>query len=181
MPALEKLSLELYRKELANKPCRRVTAKDDVASLVEEMERVLRQHNGVGLAAPQVGVYLQLALVLLPPSNTLRILVNPEIANMAGKDLLETESCLSLPPVDLAKAKVWRSEIVHVRGGTLEDPDAEEMTIYKGEGARIVQHEIDHLHGVFFIDRCQSIAKNIVLRAYEKFLREKPVHEGATR
>jgi peptide deformylase len=172
MPALGELSLELYRKELVNKPCRRVKASDDIAALIDGMKRLLKQYDGVGLAAPQLGIFLQLAIVLLPPSNSLHVLINPEIVNMAGKDLLETESCLSLPPTDLAKAKVWRSEIVHVRSGTVENPDAAELTIYRGGAARIVQHEIDHLQGVFFIDHCQSMAKGIVLRAYEQFLRE---------
>jgi peptide deformylase len=172
MPTLEKLSVELYRKELINKPCRRVKASDDLTDLVEEMKWVLQQHDGYGLAAPQVGVFLQLAIVLLPPNDTLRILVNPEIVKMAGKDLYETESCLSLPPTNLAKAKVWRSEIVHVSSGTLSNPDADNLTIYKGMAARIVQHEIDHLHGVFFIDHCQSMVRGIVLRAYEQYLQK---------
>jgi len=59
---------------------------------------------------------------------------------------------------------------VHVRNGTLEEPDAENLTIYRGAAARIVQHEIDHLDGVFFIDRCQPVGKAHVLRAYESFL-----------
>jgi peptide deformylase len=170
MPRLGKLSLNFYHRELAGRACRRVQKSDNVRVLIRQMLRLMQQHDGTGLSAPQVGVFLQLAVVKLPPSNEIQVLINPEIVNWAGKDFLATESCLSLPPTERAKARIWRSEIVHVRNGTLEEPDAENLTIYRGAAARIVQHEIDHLDGVFFIDRCQPVGKAHVLRAYESFL-----------
>lgn len=176
MQEIGKLSIELYRPELVDKQCRRVNKSDELTALIEEMTRLMKRHDGTGLAAPQVGIFIQLAIAQLSPYNTVHILINPEIDHFAGKDLLETESCLSLPPTTLAKARVWRSEIVHVRSGTLKDPEANELTIYKGLAARIVQHEIDHLQGVFFIDRCQSIARGLVLRAYKRSLPEVFVH-----
>jgi peptide deformylase len=170
MPRWGKLSLNFYHRELAGRACRRVQKSDNVRVLIRQMLRLMQQHDGTGLSAPQVGVFLQLAVVKLPPSNEIQVLINPEIVNWAGKDFLATESCLSLPPTERAKARIWRSEIVHVRNGTLEEPDAENLTIYRGAAARIVQHEIDHLDGVFFIDRCQPVGKAHVLRAYENFL-----------
>lgn len=182
MPELGKLSLEYYRPELVDKPCRRVVKSDHLPALialVQEMTHLMKQHNGVGLAAPQVGIFIQLAIFQIPPSKDVHVLVNPEIVNLSGKDLLEAESCLSLPPADRAKARVWRSEIVDVRSGTLEEPDAARHAIYKAQAARIVQHEIDHLHGVFFIDRCQDVGRGVALRVYSQFLREMPVYEYA--
>lgn len=184
MPELGELALEYYRPELVGKSCRRVVKSDNLVALIElvrEMAQLMKQNGGVGLAAPQVGIFIQLAILQIPPYKDIHVLVNPEIANLGGKDLLDTESCLSLPPADRAKARVWRSEIAHVRSGTLEDPEARKLTIYKSMGARIVQHEIDHLHGVFFIDRCQDVGRGLVLRAYNQFRRETPVHEEAIR
>lgn len=184
MPELGELALEYYRPELVDKPCRRVVKSDNVpalTALVHEMAQLMKQHGGMGLAAPQVGIFIQLAILQIPPYKDIHVLINPEIVNLAGKDLLDTESCLSLPPANRAKARVWRSEIAHVRSGTLTDPDAAQLTVYKSMGARIVQHEIDHLHGVFFIDRCQAVGRGLVLRAYNQFVRETPVHEEAIR
>ena len=175
MAELGKLFLELYRPELENKLCRRVVSSDHppaLRALIQEMTRILKQHNAAGLAAPQIGVFIQLAILQFPREKSVRILVNPEITNMGGKDLLEAEGCLSLPPADRSTARVWRSEIVHVRSGTLENPEAGALTVYRTEAARIVQHEIDHLRGIFFIDRCQEVGRNLVLQSYSRFLRE---------
>lgn len=179
----ERLCVEFYRRDLAGKVCRRVQRSDDLRSLVAEMTRIMKASGTAGLAAPQVGVFLQVALIQkLNPHDGVDVLVNAEIANLAGKDLLDTESCLSLPPTGEATARIWRSEVVHVRAGTLENPDADQVTVYKGAMARVVQHEIDHLDGIFFIDRCQSVAREIVLRRFALYLRsnsgQRPVHSG---
>jgi peptide deformylase len=179
---LGKLSLEYYRPELVNKPCRRVVKLDNLQALtklVQEMTRLMKQHNETGLAAPQVGIFIQLAIFQIPPYKNVHVLINPEIVNLSGKDLLESESCLSLPPTGEVKARVWRSEIVDVRSGTLQDPDAVQRSIYKAQAARIVQHEIDHLHGVFFIDRCQDVGRGVALRAYSQFLQKTLMREYA--
>jgi len=169
----DKLTLEFYRANLEDRPCRRLDHLDsgNIQPLAEQMARLCRRAHGSGLAAPQVGIDVQLA-ILIPAPGKIELLVNPEIVNLGGRDLLESEGCLSLPPSDLATAPVWRSEIAHVRSGTVEDPEAGIVTVYKGYPARIAQHEIDHLHGIFFIDRCRFVSREIVLRRYRKFLHE---------
>lgn len=167
------LIIDLYRRDLAGKKCRRVTKADgdEARRLIQEMIAFCRAHDAAGLAAPQVGVYVQLAIAIMAPKSV-EILVNPEIVNLGGRELLEYEGCLSLPPPDQNQARVWRSEIAQVRGGTLEDPEAGRVKVYKGWPARLVQHEIDHLQGRFFIDRLKPVARGLVLRRYEKFLKE---------
>ncbi len=166
------LAVQLYRRELEGRPCRPVEPADcpSLAILVEQMIGLCRAQKATGLAAPQVGCYLQLA-VLLPAPGQVEILVNPEVRNLAGRDLLGTESCLSLPPTAEATARVWRSEVVHVASGTVEDPTLCKVTVYKGAAARLAQHEIDHLRGVFFIERCGPVGRQIVLRQFSRFLR----------
>jgi peptide deformylase len=164
-------SIHLYRQELVGKLCRRVSWSDKIEDLIEEMTQRMKERGRKGLAAPQVGAYLQLALVTLP-SEKIEILVNPEIVNLGGKDLLEAEGCVSLPPAEQATARVWRSEIAHVRSGTIDNPEAAHIAVYRGQTARTVQHEIDHLQGIFFVDRCQPIARGIVLRKYEDYLKK---------
>lgn len=182
MPELGELALEYYRPELVEKPCRRVGKTDNqeaLRDLIHEMMLLMKQHGGKGLAAPQVGIFIQLAIVQMPLQNDVHVLINPEIVNLAGKDLLEKESCLSLPPAKYATARVWRSEIVYVRSGTLEDPDAARQVVYKGTAARIVQHEIDHLRGVFFIDRCQDVGRNLAMQTYYQYLQKMTLHVEA--
>ncbi len=179
MPEQKELSIHLYRQELVGKPCRRVRWSDKIQDLIEEMTERMKERGRKGLAAPQVGVYLQLALVTLA-SEKIEILVNPEIVNLGGKDLLEAEGCVSLPPAEQATARVWRSEIAHIRSGTIENPEAAKIAVYRGQTARTVQHEIDHLQGIFFINRCQPIAKGIVLRKYEQYLQKEMQQPAST-
>lgn len=170
----ETLIPEFYCRELEQRPCRPITLDDTPAipDLVQKMAQFCRSHNGVGLSAPQVGIFVQLAISMARFSYV-DVFINPRIVNLAGRDLLETEGCLSLPPPQEATAKVWRSEIVHVASGTLEDPFANEISILKGYEARVAQHEIDHLNpdgGVFFISRIGSVSRQIVLGKYHKHM-----------
>lgn len=174
----KELSIELYRPELADKACRRVEKGEELLPLIEEMTRLMRSQEGTGLAAPQVGVYLRLA-ILLNLDDEIEVLVNPEIVNLGGHDLLEQESCLSLPPAELATARIWRSEIAYVRSGTVKNPNAAQLKVYRKTMARRVQHEIDHLQGVFFIDRCQPVARGIVLRRFHEYQRQQEIERRA--
>jgi peptide deformylase len=177
MPALKQRAphLRLYRREWALPACRLVERSDDIEPLVREMTRICHTMRAGGLSAPQLGVNLRLAVVMTE-SGMAETLINPEIVNLAGRDLLAPEGCLSLPPHNQAMARVWRSEIVQVRTGTAEDPGARLLRDYHRQAARLVQHEIDHLEGVFFIDRCGPIARSIVLRQFDRCLRSRAPH-----
>jgi peptide deformylase len=179
----DKLKIEFYRPELKGRPCRRV-AQEDIASLpsfIEKMKALCKKQDAVGLAAPQVGVFIQLAILMTEPNKeNIHVLVNPEITNLGGHDLLEPEGCLSIPPHQVARARLWRSEFAHVKMGTLENPDSENVVLFKGFTARVAQHEIDHLHGVFFIDRCQLIGRQIVMKLFSDYMQKKAKSEDAT-
>lgn len=125
------------------KPVGKVTGRH--RQLAENMARVMRKADGVGLAAPQIGV-LERIVVIAPDSRT-TVLINPEVVEASGSVVLE-EGCLSLPGL---YAMVERPESVCVRA---LDRRGNEVT-YEMEGmpARVVQHEIDHLDGVLFIDK----------------------------
>lgn len=170
LPELRQM-LDLYRREIAGKTSRRVDKSDDLGPLVERLKAVCEKLGGAGLAAPQIGTYWRVAIAR-NGDGQMDVLVNPEIANLGGRDLFESEGCLSLPPYDQATARVYRSEIATIKTGTIEDPEAAHFKVYKGLPARIVQHEIDHLNGVFFIDHLGPVAKGIVLRRYGRYLLE---------
>jgi len=118
---------------------------------LDAMWRILRDGGGVGLAGPQVGEDLRLVVVRDPdrPRGRQRLyLVNPRITATFGSSAPFEEGCLSFPGLYL---KVWRPGGVEVAH---DGPDGE-TRVLRDDGlvARIVQHEIDHLEGVLFIDR----------------------------
>jgi peptide deformylase len=128
-------------------------------ALVKDMWETLHVANGVGLAAPQVGVPLRLVVIELPadeeegtPAQQF-VLCNAEIVKALGEDVDE-EACLSLPGY---AGEVKRAAAVTVKGFNAEGKPVR----IKGEGylARVLQHELDHLDGILFVDRLESMDK----------------------
>jgi peptide deformylase len=114
--------------------------------LIDEMIRIMRKANGIGLAAPQIGV-LDRIVVIAPGGMRPTPLVNPVIFDAEGEAIGE-EGCLSIPGLygDVLRARSIRVEAYDRKGRPIEF----EM---EGMPARVVQHEVDHLDGVLFIDK----------------------------
>ncbi len=130
------------------------TVDDSVRALAERMLELMFVSQGVGLAAPQVGVSVRL-LVASPeydPDETM-VLINPEIIAAEGS-IDSEEGCLSLPGVI---CHIMRSERIIVRAIGL-DGEAFELTP-TGLAVRVIQHEIDHLNGMLLVDRMGSVAR----------------------
>ncbi len=112
-----------------------------LSELIDAMRAAMKKHNGVGLAAPQVGYPVQL---LITQSN---VLINPRLVAMKGPRIPDSEGCLSLPGI---RGYVMRHGKISVQyidlGGTKRTLD------FKGDEARVVQHETDHLNGVLISD-----------------------------
>ena len=121
-----------------------------IAKLVEDMVETMRDAPGVGLAAPQIGVPLQVAVVETEPDQV-HVLVNPEIVKLDGEHLLD-EGCLSVPGY---WAQVRRAERVTVKARDLKGKEIR----LTGEGlfGQALQHEIDHLNGLVYVDRLDSL------------------------
>jgi peptide deformylase len=131
----------------------------DLKKFVEEMVVTMREKDGVGLAATQVGKSVQVAVVDVtqgqqPPF----VLVNPEIVWSSKEIADEEEGCLSVPTIRL---NVKRPASVSVRA---LDGDGKEYRIEKAEDilARALQHEVDHLNGVLFIDRVSLLQRKLI-------------------
>ena len=164
------LKLLYYAQELRGKICRpmQIDDRNYVEELVQHMVAFTIAHNGVGLAAPQVGHFIRIAVVLPPEENRAHILINPEITSFRGCDVTDHEACLSIPP-SRNTARVVRSETITIACGTLENPLKKQLSHHHGYEARIMQHEVDHLDGLFFIDRVSHLQRNLVLKKYEKW------------
>ena len=133
-------------------PAKRISKVDEsVRDLARDMLRSMYAAKGIGLAAPQVGVHKQLLVIDLDPENAAAaplVLINPEIACFGAAIETYEEGCLSIPGVYLNV----------VRPATVEVSYRDEMgrpQRVKADGllARCIQHEMDHLEGVLFVDR----------------------------
>ncbi|MFC2017892.1 peptide deformylase [Chloroflexota bacterium] len=120
-----------------------------IEKLIDEMLETMPAVSGVGLAAPQVGVSLRLAVIGLPEEEPI-VLVNPEIIRKSGERTVD-EGCLSVPGY---RGEITRCEAVTVKG---RDRRGKEFRI-KATGllAQALEHEIDHLNGLLFIDHLES-------------------------
>ncbi len=136
-----------------------------LAQFIEEMWASMYAAHGIGLAAPQIGVSKRITVIDVSfkerPDERL-VLINPEIIRREGKQF-EEEGCLSLPEI---REKVQRAARVKVRA---QDVNGE---FFEAEGdellARAMQHEIDHLDGVLFIDRISPLKRDLVKRRIRK-------------
>jgi len=132
---------------------KRVTQVDrSIQKLIDDMIETMRAAPGVGLAAPQVGVPLRLAVIEVEDKVT--VIVNPEIVKTSGEHELD-EGCLSVPGF---WGRLRRAERVSVKA---LDRHGKELRIRDADGlfAQALQHEIDHLDGHLYIDRMDSLDK----------------------
>jgi len=139
--------------------------REAVQALIPRMFTTMYKAPGIGLAAPQIGVSLRLAVIdlMLDDKRAPVVLINPEI--IAASDELATreEGCLSIPGL---YADVTRPAQVKVR---YEDEAGMRREI-SGDGllAACLQHEIDHLDGVLFVDHISALKRNMILRKLAK-------------
>lgn len=134
-------------------------------SLVAEMFDSMYAAQGIGLAAPQISISQRIAVIDVSfgkdPAQKIA-LINPEIMEREGKQL-EEEGCLSLPDI---REKVQRAAHVKVRA---QDTSGKSFEVEGDELlARALQHEIDHLDGILFIERISRLKREIVLRKIRK-------------
>lgn len=141
---------------------------DQVRAAVPRMLATMYHAPGIGLAAPQVGLGLRLAVVDLQKDDRPDplVLVNPEIVAASAELVTREEGCLSLPG---QYADVTRPARVRLRyqdlAGARCELDAEGLL------ATCVQHELDHLDGVLFVDRLSALKRNMLLRKLAKELK----------
>ena len=166
------LTICTYPEAILNKRAEPVTEIDEeVVKLVDHMAETMYSAPGIGLAATQVGVAKQVLVADIAPrrpESELIVLINPEIVAAEGEVIFE-EGCLSVPDY---QAEVKRHEKVTVRGLNLKGEEVE----LEAEGllAVVLQHEIDHLNGVLFIDRLSKLKRDL----YKRKLRKKLAKEG---
>ena len=140
----------------------------NLAELVEDMFESMYAAEGIGLAAPQIGISKQITVIDVSfrkdPAKRI-VLINPVVVRRQGEQY-EEEGCLSFPEI---REKVKRAATVTVRAqdarGEFFEVEGDELL------ARAFQHEIDHLHGILFIDHLSRLKRDLVQRRIRKLQR----------
>jgi peptide deformylase len=150
--------------KLKARPVERID--DDIRRLMDDMLETMYRAPGIGLAAPQIGVSLRVVVIDLAkkdePPAPMR-LVNPEITWRSEEQVVMEEGCLSLPE---QFAEVTRPAAVKVR--FLDERGEEREIAADGMLARCLQHEVDHLDGILFVDRLSPLKRNMIMRKLAK-------------
>lgn len=153
-PVLRQKSKELKTEELQ---------KEETKQLILDMAKTMKEKDGVGLAAPQVGVSKRIVAIEIAADNprypghsavSSLVLINPKILRKSWKKEIREEGCLSLPEIF---GLVKRS--IKIRVVALDKNGKKIKFRASGFLARVIQHEIDHLDGVLFIDKAKEITK----------------------
>ncbi len=153
------LPIYTYGAEVLNKVAKPLKKVDEkVQTLIDDMFETMAQANGIGLAAPQVGVSIRLMVVdvscvkeykHVPPM----VIINPQILEARDEVLME-EGCLSIPGV---REEVWRPDVIKLK---YRDRNFQEhIEEFSGLVSRVIQHELDHLNGELFVDKLDSKAR----------------------
>ncbi|WP_448190134.1 peptide deformylase [Azospirillum sp. sgz301742] len=150
------------------KPVAKVDAR--IAKLMDDMVETMYDAQGIGLAAPQIGVLERVIVVDVhekdEPSNPIRM-ANPEVVWASDEQVPCEEGCLSVPE---HYAEVTRPKAVRVR--YLDQQNEIREIEAEGMLSTCLQHEIDHLNGVLFVDRLSLLKRNMILRKLQKQQRQ---------
>ena len=152
------LNIEKYPSKILFNPTKKVEVIDNgIKKLISDMAETMQANKGCGLAAPQVGTGLRLAVV--DDGGRILTLINPEITKFSPETEIIEEGCLSLPQVEV---KVRRSSWVELK---ILDLEGKEIN-FKAEGilARIIQHEVDHLGGRLILDRVNFFIRRRLIK-----------------
>lgn len=162
---MAKLEIITYGNQLLRKNCKEIKNIDeDIIKLSQNMIETVSLAEGIGLAACQVGKNINL-IVIIPPEKRKIVLINPEIILINKEKEKMPEGCLSCPGI---QAEINRPKKIGVKALNLKGKqikiEAENLL------ARIIQHEIDHLRGILFIDRLSPVKKFLITKKLKALL-----------
>jgi len=134
---------------------------------IARMGQIMDEANGVGLAAPQLGLSQRLLVYRVGPDAPVTVLANPEVEWSSGELELGEEGCLSIPGVTVPVERP-----VYVRVRALDESGERRLVEASGLEARVIQHEIDHLDGVLILDRTAKDERKQAMRALREAERD---------
>jgi len=139
---------------------------DEIRTLARDLTETMHAAPGIGITGPHIGVLRRLAVIQLEDAAEPYILVNPEIAWSSPETIRHVEGSVSMPGVT---DELERSSRVRVRYTTLDGEEREEDA--EGLMAVCLQHEIDQLDGIFWIDRLSRLKRDRLIKKFDKLQR----------
>jgi peptide deformylase len=136
---------------------------DSLRKKVSRMAGIMGDAYGVGLAAPQLGISQRLLVYRVGPDAPVIALANPELEWQSADQEILDEGCLSIPGITVDVERP-----VYVRVRALDEEGETRLVEASGLEARVIQHEMDHLDGVLFIDRLDPVARDRIKRRIRK-------------
>jgi peptide deformylase len=137
---------------------------DDLKRITDEMIETMHDNDGIGLAAPQVGIskrFLVTDITEIDPKYGPMVFINPEIIDSDGEVTME-EGCLSIPDI---RESVSRPKEITLRYQTLSGEEKTE--VFDDWMARVLQHEIDHLNGILFTDYLSPVKQKLLFADFQ--------------
>ena len=171
------LPLFEYPHPVLEQKCERVLKVDDeLRKFLDDMLETMYAEKGVGLAAPQVGVSKRIIVIdteqrdedgNYKPGNPM-CLINPEIISKSEETIFFCEGCLSVPKQNADVERYYQIKVRYLdKNGKEQELEAEDYL------AVVLQHEIDHLDGILYIDRISRLKRNMLLKKLEKYRQSK--------
>ena len=145
----------------------------NLRTLLENMYETMYKAEGIGLAAPQIGLVDRILVIDLTPcakddpscDGFKRVLINAHIVERDGEEVSMEEGCLSIPDIH---EKVLRPNRIRIQ--YLDENLQAHDEVYEGYKARVIQHEYDHLDGILFTDRIAGIRKQLIRSKLNKIM-----------
>lgn len=161
-----KYAVTVYGDPLLRKKAKQIKADDPkLKEIIENMWETMYYSDGVGLAAPQVGMSIRMFVIDASSGadeepeleGFKKVFINPEILETAGEEWVMNEGCLSLPEI---REDVSRPDEVTIR--YFDEDFVEHVETYRGFAGRVIQHEHDHLEGILFVDYLSPLRKRLL-------------------
>ena len=151
-PVLKKKALAIDKNDASLK----------LPKLIEDMYQTMYNANGVGLAAPQIGLGIRLFVIDTEKMDDdkegiKRVFINPQILEESGEEWAFEEGCLSIPNI---RDDVYRKPKIKIQ--YLDEDWKEQIVEFEGIEARVIQHEYDHIEGVLFTDHLSAFKKTLL-------------------
>ncbi len=173
MSKIKKLPFTYFGNPILRKKAKKIPIseikKTSFQKLIGQMLFTMRKAPGVGLAAPQIGRSIQLAVIEVKRTDIrsrvplkLTVIINPEVISHSKTKISDWEGCLSFPTV---RGLVPRHKLIKVK--YLDELGEKQILDLKDFQARVFQHEIDHLNGLIFIDRVKDMKTLMTLGEFE--------------
>jgi len=137
----------------------------DLHKLIEDMRETMEHSDGIGLAAPQIGLSIRLFVVNGSPleeddpslKDFKRVFINARIVERSGENKIYKEGCLSIPNLH---EEVEREDQIHIQ--YVDETFQQHDEVFTGTASRIIQHEYDHLDGIMFTDRLSPLRRKLL-------------------